>query len=78
MKINLSEEDFRPLDIYEQWAELRRSEANSLYEDLYSSIFMSHVNEINYQKLTTTLHKYESFDIVYRHLIGEKSQKISL
>jgi hypothetical protein len=25
MKINLSEEDFRPLDIYEQWAELRRS-----------------------------------------------------
>ncbi|MBT2099798.1 hypothetical protein ACT01T_17090 [Enterobacter asburiae] len=75
MKINLSEEDFRPLDIYEQWAELRRSEANSLYEDLYSSIFMSHVNEINYQKLTTTLHKYESFDIVYRHLIGEKVPK---
>ncbi|ELV2784741.1 TPA: hypothetical protein ACOEBL_001696 [Enterobacter cloacae] len=75
MKINLSEDDLNAIDIYEQWNGIRNSEANSIYEELYPSIFMTHVHERNYQLLTTTLSQFESVDVIQKYLTGEKINK---
>ncbi|MDX7587738.1 hypothetical protein SJ753_14685 [Enterobacter kobei] len=75
MTINLNEDHLIAIETYEQWTELRNSEASTTYEVLYSSIFMSHVSERNYQQLTTTLRQFESIDIIQKHLTGEKIQK---
>ncbi|HHA2229490.1 hypothetical protein ACLEX5_04805 [Enterobacter ludwigii] len=75
MKINLSDDTLKVRDIYEQWADLRNSEANSIYEELYSSIFMTHVHERNYLQLATQLRQFESIDVIQKCLMGERIQK---
>ncbi|VAL98524.1 Uncharacterised protein [Enterobacter hormaechei] len=75
MKIDINEEKSETTDVYEMWTELRGSEASSTYEDIYPSIFLSHVNERNYQQLKNTLSQFESFDIIQNHLMGDKIHK---
>lgn len=56
------EDKIMSMDIYEQWAEQRRTDAHMVYEDLYASIFMSHINQHNYKNLNDELNKYASLE----------------